>query len=84
MRPCPLPGLFELQAGLRATEASVQLDEIHSFTMTKTKHTKHRYYSIEEEEEEAIKRMDGRKRKEMEDKEIGDTEGPEETREQRR
>ena len=45
---------------------SVQLDEIHCFTMTKTKHTKRKYYSTEEEEE-AIKRMGGGGEEEEED-----------------
>ena len=50
----------------------MQLDEIHSFTMTKTKHMKHMYYSTEEEEE-AIRRMEERKRKKTGEEETGDS-----------
>ena len=48
--------------------------------MAKTKHTKCRYYSTEEEKE-VIKRMEKRKRKEMEEEDTGDMEGPEESQE---
>ena len=54
----------------------MQLDEIHSFAMAKTKHTQHRYYSTEEEEE-VIKKMEKRKKKKTEEEDTGDTEGPE-------
>ena len=50
----------------------MQWDEIHSFAMAKTKHIKHRYYSMEEEEE-AIRKMEEKKRKKTEEEETGDS-----------
>ena len=50
---------------------SVKLEETYSVTMTKTKQTTHKYHS---KEEEARKRMEGRKRKETEEEEMGDRE----------